>query len=341
MSKKPQNHHYVPQGYLRGFGFHRMMGLNADKKKSYAIVHDFDAKTSQERNLVTVCALPDFMRFEKDGHSPYELEHELGKFEGAGVKALRRIVERGQFDGDDKIQVLNLMAFLGVRSPERRDRMKDFIARSTKKFMDVALQNKERWEQEMVRLSEKTGKTYTKTYEEIKEFHDSDRYKITVPRERLIGMELGVFETVLDSLSKRKWTLYTTDGQHGTFVTTNCPVVLSFIDPDKVPAWAGPGYELKNTEVFFPLTKHAFLIGRWDKGGHTEVARRDFIGVVNRHMIEHADGLVISEKRTVLYYDPLMRLHWDDKLVERVTTPPTEEELAEYRARYGDDQSQQ
>ena len=59
------------------------------------------------------------------------------------------------------------------------------------------------------------------------------------------------------------------------------------------------------------------------------------LSVLNNQMIQHAYGLAFSSTRHVLYHDPLLRLHWDDKVIARFTTPPTESEIAEFKAEHG------
>ena len=56
---------------------------------------------------------------------------------------------------------------------------------------------------------------------------------------------------------------------------------------------------------------------------------------MNNQMIQHSYGLILSSTRDVLYHDPLLRLHWDDKVIERFTTPPTESEIAQFKAQHG------
>lgn len=95
-----------------------------------------------------------------------------------------------------------------------------------------------------------------------------------------------------------------------------------------------PGHGLKNTEVCFPLTKHGFLVGRWDRGGHTEVAKPSFVAIRNRHVIWHAFGQAFSDKKEVLYYSPTMELCRDERAVERFTRDPTADEIAAFQAKY-------
>lgn len=302
------------------------------------VVHDFQQKTTYETNTRNICAQRDFMRFETDGRRPDWLEEEFGKLESAAVAAIREVLKSGFFDGENKNYILNLMALLAVRSPEQRENMRDFQARVAQGVMNLVLENKERWESQINEMEETTGKPSKVTYEEAKDFHERGEYTIEVARERHIQTEVALYNSVLQLLGKRKWTLYLVPGDYGQFITTSRPVVIAYIDPEKVPAYLrhSPGFGLKNTEVYFPLTKHALLIGRWDGDEKTVgPVNQPFVGVMNSQMIQHSYGLAMSSDRVVLYHDPLMRLQWDDKVIDRFTSPPSEEEMAQFRADHG------
>jgi len=58
-----RNHHYIPQGYLRGFGWKR-------GKHHMVVVHDFQERKTYETDTRNVCAQRDFMRFEAEGRKP-------------------------------------------------------------------------------------------------------------------------------------------------------------------------------------------------------------------------------------------------------------------------------
>jgi hypothetical protein len=302
------------------------------------VVNDFQNKRTYETNTRNVCAERDFMRFETQGRKPDWLEEEFSKLESKACEAIRDVVRARTFVGENKNYILNLMALLAVRSPEQRENMRDFQARVATRIMDLVLENKEHWECENKRMQEATGKMHNVTYEEAKEFHERGEYHIEVAREHHIGTEIKLFETVLQLLGQRKWTLYVADGTYGEFITTDRPVVIAYVDPQKVPAYMrySPGFALKNTEIYFPLTKHSLLVGRWDEKEETiGPVNQAFLGVMNNQMIQHSYGLAFSSTRTVLYHDPLMRLHWDDKVISRFTTPPTESEIAEFKAEHG------
>lgn len=326
-----RNHHYIPQGYLRGFSLKR-------GKHHMVVVHDFQDKRTYETNPRNVCAERDFMRFEAQGRKPDWLEEEFSKLESKACEAIRDVVRTRTFADEDKNYILNLMALLAVRSPEQRENMRDFQARVATQIMDLVLDKKELWECENKRMQEATGKIHNVTYEEAKEFHQRGEYRIEVAREHHIGTEIKLFETVLQLLGQRKWMLYVADGTYGEFITTDRPVVIAYIDPQNVPTYMrhSPGFALKNTEIYFPLTKHALLVGRWDAKEETiSPANQAFLGAMNNKMIQHSYGLAFSSTRHVVYHDPLVRLHWDDKVIARFTTAPTESEIAKFKADHG------
>jgi hypothetical protein len=302
------------------------------------VVHDFQDKRTYETNTRNVCAERDFMRFEAQRRKPDWLEEEFSKLDSKACEAIRNVMRTRTFAGADKNYILNLIALLAVRSPEQRENMRDFQARVSTQIMDLILENKERWEYENKQMQEETGKTHNVTYEEAKEFHERGEYQIKVAREQHIGIEIKLFETVLQLLGQRKWTLYVADGTYGEFITTDRPVVIAYIDPQKVPAYMrhSPGFALKDTKIYFPLTKHALLVGRWDAKEETiGPVNQEFMGLMNNQMIQHSYGLALSSTRAVLYHDPLLRLYWDDKVIARFTTSPTESEIAEFKAEHG------
>ncbi len=326
-----RNHHYIPQGYLRGFGWKR-------GKHHMVVVHNFQDKKTYETNTRNICAQRDFMRFEARDREPDWLENAFGKLESKAVAAIHEVTKAGVFDGENKNYILNLMALLAVRSPEQRENMREFQARVAQRMMDLVLEKKERWESQTREMEEKTGKPSVVTYEEAKDFHMRGEYKIEVARERHIQTEIDLYNTVLQLLGQRKWTLYLVPGDYGEFITTSRPVVIVYIYPEEVPLYLrhSPGFGLKNTEVYFPLTKHALLIGRWNGDEMTiNPANQSFVGVMNNQMIQQSYGLALSSAREVLYYDPLMRLKWDDRVIDRFTIPPSEEEMAELKANLG------
>lgn len=315
MAEESRHHHYIPQAYLRGFARPK------SGRQWYTNVTDLAGDRAYPTNVRNVCGERDFMRAEIAGHEPDKIEKEMSNFEAKCIEAIRRVAQTAKFDGEDANLTLNFMALLAVRSPETRENIRDFHERVAKRMMDLSLATKERWEGQMAQLRARGGPVNDDlTYEDMKAFHEAGQYKVTVRREYQIGTEFRLMPTVLEELGKRLWTVYTTDGSYGEFITTNRPVTLSFIEPENIPPLYrhSPGFALNGTEVHFPLTRHAMLVGRWDRGGHAEVAKQTFIAAVNTHMMRYCHGKVFSGHKEFLYLDPHGEMFWDGNLLERL-----------------------
>ena len=148
---------------------------------------------------------------------------------------------------------------------------------------------------------------------------------------------MEALDDVLQLLSRRKWTLYQTDKTKDYFITNDAPVVIAYTDPTKYPSFLrySPGHALEDTQVYFPLTRNAFLIGRWTGEDQTVEAGQPFIAAVNQLMIWHSGGQVFSHKPAFLYFDPLMRLKRDDQAISSFTRKMTPEEKAEFVRKFG------
>jgi hypothetical protein len=245
------------------------------------------------------------MRIELNGYAPDSIEKELSNFESKGIQAIRRVASNGNFDGEDANWTLNLMALLAVRSPEMRENQRDFHEQIAKRILDVTLTNKKRWESQITKMQVDGIQVNNSSYEELKAFHKGDQYKIKVAREYQIGTEFKMMETVLHSLCKRKWSIYKTDGRFGEFLTTNRPVTLTYNSPDEIPPLYrnSPGFACPNTEIFFPLDRHALLIGRFDRQEKNLVVNQSFIAAINTHMMMHCFGKAFSRQQAILYID--------------------------------------
>jgi len=317
MVNKSRHHHYIPQAYLKGFAQQR------SERQWHTHVTDFHAQRTYRANVRNVCGQRDFMRVELDGHSPDAIEKEMANFEARCIDAIRRVAETGKFDGEDANWTLNFMALLAVRSPEMRENLRGFHEQVAKRVMDVALATKVRWEGQAARMRAAGVLINEVSYEDVKAFHESDQYKVTLAREYHIGTEFKMMKTVLELLGQRLWTVYTTDGSTSEFLTTNRPVTLTYIDPGGIPPLyrGSPGFGLSNTQVHFPLTRHAMLVGRFDRGGHTEEAEESFVAAVNTHMVWHCHGKVFSRLSVFPYVNPRdLTIHRDGLLLKRALT---------------------
>ena len=287
-----RHHHYLSQCYLKGF-------TNGGSKKSKLTVFDLQGKKHFETIPRNVGGLRDFNRIDAEGVDQNILEKSLAEFEGAAAASLHKLGEGAKFEGEERILILNLVALLAVRSPEIREHWRQIYARTAEIMMDLTLVTKERWESQ-IRQMKKSGVEVNEsvTYEEAKKFHESKAYTIEVARERHIRMEFVGLDAIIPLLDGRNWLIIKTTNETGPLITTDHPVILTWNEPDKIPPIyrRSPGYGMKDTQVYFALSKNTALIGEF--GGHEGVVEgtRELIAALNSKMLLFAYKQIYSPK---------------------------------------------
>ena len=276
-----RHHHYLSQCYLKGF-------TKGGGKKSKLTVIDFKEKKRFETIPRNVGGVRDFNRIDIEGADQNELEKSLSKFEDEAATALRRLEEDLKFEGETRTLILNMIALFAIRSPEMREHWRKFHAQIAERMMDLALATKGRWESQMRQMKESGGKVNEDiTYEDIKRFHESKAYEITVRRERHIHMEFIGFEAILPYLDSRKWLLIKATNESGPFITTDNPINLMWNEPEKIPPFYrnSPGFGMKNTQVYFPVSKNLALQGEFDGPEGVIDGNKELISALNSKMI--------------------------------------------------------
>ena len=75
-----------------------------------------------------------------------------------------------------------------------------------------------------------------------------------------------------------------TNEELGPFVTCDSPVCLDWIEPPKIrtPLNRRPGFDLKNSQVYFPISQKLALIGEFDADDATYHASPYTLALVRR-----------------------------------------------------------
>ncbi len=94
-------------------------------------------------------------------------------------------------------------------------------------------------------------------------------------------------EAILPYLDARNWLLVRSTSNSGPFITTDNPVNLSWKEPDKIPPFyrASPGYGLKGTQVYFPVSKNVALVGEFDGPKDIIDGSKELIAALNSKML--------------------------------------------------------
>ncbi len=251
---EPRKHHFIPQCYLRNFS------VGEKRKQVFLIdaVRNIECKTS----IVNVAQRRDFNRVNINGIEPNYFEKNFSKFEEKVSCSIKLLMDSDVFKNDVKDNILNLIALLAVRSPQKRNSFAKSYAQTIKIIMELSLATRQRWEGYM----EKFSVEQRVSYEIAKDFFESERYTISTPRETHIRDELKMMDTILPYLYARKWQLLKSNSKTGIFFTSDNPVVINWNEPEKIPQIYrnSPGFGMKNTTIYFPLTSSYYLIGRFD-----------------------------------------------------------------------------
>lgn len=276
-----RHHHYLSQCYLKGF-------TKGGSKKSKVTVIDFEKKKIFQTIPRNVGGIRDFNRVDIEGVDPNAVERAYAEFEGNAATALSNVQESLELEGDNKKIILSLIALLAIRSPEQRENTRQFTAQLAGKIMDLSLATKERWESQLAQMKADGNEAGdVLSYEDMKEFHKSKKYKVELAKERHIEMELLGVKAIMPSLYGRNWLLIQATNESGPFITTDHPVNLTWNEPEKIPPFYrdSPGFGLKGTQVYFPLSRNLSLLGEFDGKKGLIKATKTLVAVLNSIML--------------------------------------------------------
>lgn len=278
-----RHHHYISQCYLKGF-------TEGRTKKSKLTVIDLNEKKKFETIPRNVGGIRDFNRIDIEGVDQNAIESSLSEFEGNVACALNDLEENLVFSGNTKAYILNLIALVGVRSPQQREHIGDFEATVIERTMGLMLSSKEQWEAQEAKIKAKNP-TYKNdiTYEEFKAFYDSKEYDIEFSNQHKIYREMVMFEAVLPCLFARNWILVKASDKTGPLITTDHPVSLSWNEPEKIPPVyrASPGFGMKDTQVYFPVSQSLGLLGEFDGDDSVVEASSSLVAILNATMLNN------------------------------------------------------
>lgn len=294
------HHHYISQCYLKGF-------TEGRSKKSKLIVIDLKNKKHFKTVPRNVGGERDFNRINAVGASPDVLENLLSEFEARAAPAIQRVDAGGGLDGKDKSLILTMMAAFALRSPAQRAHLAESHKRLFEIVMGLSLATKDRWE-EQIGQAKKAGHVFPSgiSYEECKRFFESKEYNIEVAREHLISLEIAGIEAIFPFLMARNWGVIRANDQSGPFISSDNPVALCWSDTTNIPAAFvnSPGFGLKNTEVFFPLTQDVALVGTFGGVDLTITATKEAAAAVNSIVFHCVRRQIYAPKLNFLMRSP-------------------------------------
>jgi hypothetical protein len=131
-------------------------------------------------------------------------------------------------------------------------------------------------------------------YEKMRAAVIGKKFRIEVPTERHIEMEIHALDVVLPTLFKRKWVVLLLPMGSAGFVTCDHPVCLMFSDPKMRGKFHGPGHGLAGTQLIFPIGTRMAIVGAYELEEGTLELNEDGVAAVNGALVAYADWQVYA-----------------------------------------------
>jgi hypothetical protein len=293
-NNQPRKHHYISRFYLAGFS-------KSGGSKANLHVHDITRKNYFVSSALDTPTKRDFNRIEIDGHE-YSLETALSGLETVASKAFERVsADRKWPENDDLAFLLNFMCLFSMRNPRARDYFCELEKLKVEKIMDSVVSSEDTFLGHMKQLKDNIGIDQNVSFQHMKDFIENKRYKLEIPRERLIQTEFKVFDTVLPTFFNRYWTFIWSDQESGEFITSDHPVsLISLLPPTVYPT----GFGSPKTEVVFPVSRYVAMMGVFEDTYPVEVhANKKLVANLNGRTKNFAINQVYSAHRNFDYLD--------------------------------------
>ena len=294
-----RNHHYLPQCYLKRF-------TKGCSKKSKLVVYDIHERKVFETIPRNVGSARDFNRVDFKGLDPNSIENAMAVFENKVDNAIKEVEETKRFQGDSKNTLLSFLSLVNVRSPKMREHWRKNQEKVFKKIFDLSLETEDRWSSITNNMQSHGYDTRSGfDYLTMKELHESGCCEFDVTREHQLHREFISLEVIFNSLLERSWMLLEASEQSGPFITTDNPVVLSWITPNHVPSiyQNSPGHGLSETRVYFPLSKKLALIGEFGSLCDYMIAPDQLVASLNHVELFYLDRQLYVPKRQFYILD--------------------------------------
>lgn len=283
----PKKHHYLSQFYLAGFT------LDEDKKGTLYRYH-IETKMVHSSKPINEGYVKHFNKLESHTDDQNILEKELSNFEGKLAEIIKRIQKTKTLPKNEDFELLiYYVALLGVRNPQIRSDFLEFQEREVSMVLEFMLRDEGAWNKEKKRIQEQSDYDFGNiTYEEMKKFIYEKRWKLEEDNENKVAREIKSANTVFNILLNRNWSLLIINSGEDYFVTSDRPVKNIWSENNNLNF--GPGFGLKNSEVYFPLNRRMILRGSFKNIERVVFVNLPLIGSVNSLQFLYRDKFIYS-----------------------------------------------
>lgn len=296
MNKKSvaRRHHYLPQSYLALF-------TDKGTKEGQFFVQDVTTGDTFRTSPLNVAVEQDFNRVDIDGYPSDIIEKELGKIEDKAVQAIANIIATENFPNDeDYYFILRLICLIAVRNPFLRKCLNRAREQEINILGDLLVSNKNIWEN-YVRKAKENGASIPDniSFEDMKNFIEGRKYQIRFIPEGNLWIELSTFERILPILGERYWSLIIAPQDGPEFICSDHPVTVNW----KYSSKGLIGFGLRETEVFFPLSRRLGFYGTFEDPLEKVVhIGPEKIALMNQRVVFNADRHIYSQLESFIMW---------------------------------------
>ena len=190
------------------------------------------------------------------------------------------------------MNVTNLICLIAVRNPFFRKSFNRARAQSIHIIGDLLVSDEKLFEHH-VRKARENGEKIPDSisFEEMKRFIHERNYEIEFFPEDNLRTELNIFNDILQILGERTWSLIIAPQGGPEFICSDHPVVINWKSGRQGPIGLG----LRETEVFFPLSRRAGFYGTFEDPLKDVVhAEPGNVATMNRRVAFNAERHVFS-----------------------------------------------
>lgn len=238
-----KRHHYVPQGYLRGFA--------TDKERIHVIPLDASRKTytSSVKNVAT----ENHFHTIEGLKEPDYVEKALSVVEGEAISILRKF-EKGEFppSESDRQTLAAYMALQNVRGPDTRRTREHLFSMVARLKIGAGGRKKVSGHFEKAHGIAPTPEEIDQIWKEATQIGGP---RIVLPNEDHIQHMVDLAEKLTPYIANRPWSLV--QFVRRSLITSDAPVGL-VPDPDDEP-WDGVGFATA-TGITFPISRKLGLL---------------------------------------------------------------------------------
>lgn len=295
--QKPRDHHYVPQGYLRGF--------TEDPNVLY--VYDKKAKRIRRTSTKGIAYSRDYYTVDTvDEKNSSEVEENLGRIESVVIPILSEVTEDKDLSNPKRADLAIYIAVQYGRTPVAKARMDEVATivatNETKTIMAEAVNDESKYQEMVERIKADDPDRYVPSRQTLIEWilKPGPMAKVSMDRGTYVKQFFENAWHISEGLLRTKWTVIAA-AKGSSFITSDNPVGLSV--ERKLEQHEALAIMLPGVTRYFPLdSKHCLIMTDdiVDRKIERRLASKSEARAINKIIADQAYKYVISGNEQLL-----------------------------------------